>query len=99
MSGVYIFTHKSSNYKYVGSSSQLFRRLLGYFNKTHKLTGKFLPFLYESGIESFSLDIIIVENDMQLVLEQYFLLHKEYNLNTLKVANSIHNIKNKPLYM
>lgn len=96
---MYIFTHKTktTNSKFLGSSSQLSRRLRGYLKKTHILTGKFLPFLYKNGI--YSLDIIIVDNGMQLVLEQYLLLHKQYDLNTLKVANSIYSTKNKPLYL
>ena len=55
--------------------------------------------MYENNIDSFTLDIITVDNGMQLVLEQYFLLHKEYNLNTLKIVNSIYSTKNKPLYL
>ena len=98
-SGVYIFTHKATGSSYVGSSSQLSRRLVGYFRKTHRSTGKFLPLLYNTGIDNFSLDVIVVENGMHIVLEQYFLLHKKYNLNTLKIANSIYSTKNKPLYL
>lgn len=47
-SGVYVFTHKPSGSKYVGSSNNLSRRLDQYFTFKHidnKNSGKFLPFL------------------------------------------------------
>jgi hypothetical protein len=43
--GVYIFTHKITGQKYVGSSSQLAVRLSGYLNNKYKTIGKFLPLL------------------------------------------------------
>jgi len=50
IAGIYIFTHKITNNKYVGSSSNLLSRLHGYFRRTHKSNGKFLPLLYSSSI-------------------------------------------------
>jgi hypothetical protein len=50
IAGIYIFTHKITNDKYVGSSSNLLSRLHGYFLHTHKSNGKFLPLLYSSPI-------------------------------------------------
>jgi len=44
IAGVYIFKHKYTGQKYVGSSSQLAIRLFGYLNFRQKLIGKFVPF-------------------------------------------------------
>jgi len=35
---------------YVGSSSKLARRLIGYFKGTHADTGKFIPLLNKEGV-------------------------------------------------
>jgi hypothetical protein len=43
-------------------------------------------------IESYSIN-------QELSLEQYFLLHSEFNLNTLKVVNNFSGARAKPLYM
>jgi excinuclease UvrABC nuclease subunit len=40
--GVYIWTHIATGSLYVGSSSTLARRLIGYFKNTHKTTGKLI---------------------------------------------------------
>jgi hypothetical protein len=76
---------------YVGSSSTLARRLIGYFNGTHKNTGKLIPLIKSEGIGAFKLQVIpLIEFysvNQELSLEQYFLLHPEYNLNVLKVVN------------
>lgn len=53
VAGVYIFTHKETGAKYVGSSIQLATRLQRYLNNTYKEYGKFLPFLTKEGIERF----------------------------------------------
>ena len=42
-SGVYMFIHKNSGQKYVGSSNLLRRRMDYYFKQDFPLTGKFLP--------------------------------------------------------
>src|SRR5690606_12572655 len=44
-SGVYIFTHKTSNLMYVGSSNLLRRRMEYYFKNDLPQVGKFLPIL------------------------------------------------------
>lgn len=90
--GVYIFIHKSTGNKYVGSSNLLRRRLNYYFKGEYPLTGKFLPLLKKEGLEAFKLKIFRLDANKfnskdALILEQYFLLNKEYNLNTLKVVN------------
>jgi hypothetical protein len=101
--GVYIFTHKFTGAKYVGSSSQLAIRLSGYLNKTHKPIGKFVPLLLKENISNFSLEIIpLVDNYIfksEIVLEQYFLLDPSFNLNTVKVANNPSGSNAKPLFM
>jgi hypothetical protein len=56
--GVYIWTHIYTGDKYVGSSSALARRLIGYFNGTHKDTGKLIPLIKNEGISSFKLEVI-----------------------------------------
>jgi len=81
---------------YVGSSSKL-----GYFNGTHKPVGKFIPFLQLEGLSKFKLEIIpLKENyfvNQELALEQYYLLHPEYNLNTLRIVNDFSGARSKAL--
>ena len=89
-SGVYIFTHKNTGQKYVGSSNLLRRRMEYYFKGEF---GKFLPLLHKEGLKAFSLKIFkldsnIFSNQDALILEQYYLLNKEFNLNTLRVINA-----------
>jgi hypothetical protein len=72
--GVYIFTHKSTGQKYVGSSNLLRRRLQA------------------NGLAAFKLQIFTLDSSKfsskdALILEQYFLLNPEFNLNTLRVVN------------
>jgi len=101
--GVYIWTHLSTGDKYVGSSSALARRLIGYFNGTHKNTGKLIPLIKSEGVGAFKLQVIpLIKSytvNQELSLEQYFLLHSEFNLNTLKVVTDFSGARAKPLYM
>ncbi len=87
----------------MGSSSALARRLIGYFNGTHQNTGKLIPLIKSEGIGAFKLQVIpLIESytvDQELSLEQYFLLHPEFNLNTLKVVKSASGARAKPLFM
>jgi excinuclease UvrABC nuclease subunit len=57
-SGVYVFTHKATGSKYVGSSNNLSYRLFTYFrhedNKRDN-SGLMLPIVREQGIAAFSL--------------------------------------------
>lgn len=100
ISGIYIWTHKLTGDKYVGSSTQLARRLNGYIKGTHEVVGKFIPLLYKEGLNAFKLEVLILEEPkLELVLEQYYLLHKEFNLNTLKIVNTILGGRSKALYM
>jgi len=101
--GVYIWTHLPTGDKYVGSSSTLARRLIGYFHCTHTSTGKLIPLIENEGVGAFSLEVIPLSMfytaNIELLLEQYFLLHAEFNLNTLKVVNDFSGARAKPLYM
>ena len=92
-SGVYMFIHKNSGQKYVGSSNLLRRRMDYYFKQDFPLTGKFLPLLHQEGLKAFKLIIFKLDSDVfshqdSLILEQYHLLNKEFNLNTLRVVNA-----------
>jgi hypothetical protein len=101
--GVYIWIHKATGSKYVGSSCFLARRLIGYIKGTHESVGKFIPLLKKEGLNAFTLDVITLDEfyhkGLELCLEQYFLLHPKFNLNTLKVVNSISGSKKKALFM
>ena len=101
--GVYIFTHKITGEKYVGSSSQLALRLSGYINYTHKPIGKFLPLLLKDKLSYFTLEVIPLVGNYnfraEIVLEQYYLLDPSFNLNTVKVANNPSGSNAKPLFM
>ena len=64
-----------------------------YFKGDFPLIGKFLSFLNQEGLGAFKLVIFKLDdnkfsNKDALLLEQYFLLSKEFNLNTLKVVNA-----------
>jgi len=93
--GIYIFTHKTTNNKYVGSSNNLFRRLKQYFEKNvffnNKITGLLLPLIKKEGFEAFTLEIIVIPSSYpkysHCFLEQYYLLSKEFNLNKHKIVN------------
>lgn len=91
--GVYIFIHKNTGKKYVGSSNLLRRRMDYYFKGEFPLSGKFLPILHKEGLEAFKLLIFKLDSSKfskqdALILEQYYLLDKEFNLNTLRVVNA-----------
>lgn len=101
--GIYIWTHIVTGDKYVGSSSKLANRLHGYFRGTHRSTGKFIPLLKLEGINKFELEVLPITtnyyNNLELSLEQYFLLQPEFNLNTLYVVNDYSGARAKSLYM
>ena len=90
--GVYIFIHKASKSMYVGSSNLLRRRLEYYFKGDFSLGGKLLPIIHKEGLNSFKLKIFKLDKNIfkpqdALLLEQYYLLNKDFNLNTLRVVN------------
>ena len=97
--GVYFFIHNNTNQKYVGSSNLLRRRIDYYFKGEYLTTAakqpvsKFLQLLYKEGPAAFKLIIYKLDENKftskdALILEQYYLLNKEFNLNTLKVVNA-----------
>lgn len=94
--GIYIFSHKYSDKKYVGSSNDLARRFKQYFEKnalfSNKDTGILLPMIEgEENLKAFTLEVTIIpssfSNYAHCFLEQYFLLDKRFNLNTHKIVN------------
>jgi len=92
--GVYVFTHKPTGNKYVGSSNNLSRRLDQYFTFKHlnNISGQLLPLLKKDGFDKFSLEIFVMPPEFSsdysfLFLEQYHLLNKEFNLNTQRIVN------------
>jgi hypothetical protein len=92
-SGVYIFIHKNTGHKYVGSSNLLRRRMDYYFKGDFPLMGKFLPLLKKERLKAFKLIIFKLDSNIfssqdALILEQYHLLNKEFNLNYLRVVNA-----------
>lgn len=102
-SGVYMFIHKNTGDKYVGSSNLLRRRMDYYFNGDYPLVGKFLPLLHKEGLEAFKLIIFKLDNNKfsckdALILEQFYLLDKKFNLNTLRVVNA-GSSKGDPVYV
>jgi hypothetical protein len=105
IAGVYIFKHKYTGQKYVGSSSQLAIRLFGYLYFKQKLIGKFVPLLTRNTLSDWSLEIIPLYDNQtkcdfryEIVLEQYYLLDPSFNLNTIKVANNPSGSNGKSLY-
>ncbi|KAG0632648.1 GIY endonuclease, partial [Tuber brumale] len=53
--GVYVFTHIASNFKYVGSSNLLVRRMAYYFKDNLPQVGLLLPFITRYGLSAFKL--------------------------------------------
>lgn len=102
VAGVYIFTHKETGDKYVGSSVQLATRLQRYLSGTYKEYGKFLPLLSKEGLDKFSLEVMPIYSVMvlkpELILEQYYLLDPSFNLNVSRVAN-VPGFKSKEIFM
>ena len=65
--------------------------------------GIFLPLLHKDGLKAFKLRIFKLDsnkfsNQDALILEQYYLLNKEFNLNTLRVVNA-GSSKGDPVYV
>lgn len=106
--GVYVFTHKETGRKYVGSSNSLSRRLAQYFSEdqyfNQKDSGLFMPLLKKEGFKAFSLEIFAMPSEFSsdyyfLFLEQYHLLHKSFDLNTQRIVNfRVNQGKNIYLY-
>lgn len=101
--GVYIFTHKYTGDKYVGSSSQLATRLNGYLRYNHRSIGKLIPLMKMDKLSNFTLQIVCLPKNFdiktELILEQYYLLDPSFNLNTIRVVNNPSGHNSKPLYL
>jgi len=101
--GVYIFTHINTGRKYVGSSSQLAFRLNGYINLSHRENGLLIPLLKKEGLKNFSLEVFPFYDNYikgsEIALEQYYLLHPSFTLNTIRVANNPSGSTSKSLFM
>lgn len=93
--GVYIFTHKATGRKYVGSSNSLSRRLNQYFKESHfnqSNAGLLIPLIKYLGFSAFELEIRVMPSEINsdfyfLFLEQYLLLHKSFDLNSQRIVN------------
>jgi len=103
VSGIYIFKHKETGAKYVGSSSQLGLRVYGYLKGRHRAIGILIPLLTKDKLSSFTLEIVPLYDNYnfrsEIVLEQYYLLDPSFSLNTVKVANNPSGSNAKPLFM
>jgi hypothetical protein len=103
LTGVYMFTHTPTNQRYIGSSIQLPIRLRNYFGHSVKQNGKFLPLFYSRPITEFSLDLLFLPYNpsyrSEMVVEQYYLLDPQFNLNTVRVSNNPSGSNAKALYM
>lgn len=78
--GIYIFTHKATGSKYVGSSNSLSRRLEQYFSSSAKRSyhlfsqinhGLLIPLIQKEGLASFTLDVFVMPAEYSL--DYYFL--------------------------
>ena len=102
LAGIYIWTHVPSNKKYVGSATHLPTRLRSYFLKT-KNTGKLITILNKYPLSEFNLEVRFTPYSShfknEMVLEQYFLLDKSFNLNTIRVSNNPSGSNAKSLFI
>uniref|UniRef100_UPI0030E5B51E hypothetical protein n=1 Tax=Dematophora necatrix TaxID=2751867 RepID=UPI0030E5B51E len=93
--GIYFFSHKYLDKKYVGSSNDLARRFKQYFEKNvlfnNKDTGKLLPMIEKEELKAFTLEITVIPSSYpkysHCFLEQFHLLNKKLNLNIHKIVN------------
>lgn len=98
-SGVYCWVNKVNGYKYIGSSNNLYRRLLQYFNTEYLLKHDNMVIcraLLKHGYSNFDLDILEYCDSKDLLKrEQYYidLMNPEYNI--LKKAGSLLGFKHR----
>jgi hypothetical protein len=93
--GIYIFSHKYSNKKYVGSSNDLARRFNQYFEKnalfSNKDIGILLPMIEKENLKAYTLEVTVIPSSLSkyshCFLEQYHLLGRGFNLNSHKIVN------------
>ncbi len=98
-SGIYCWVNKVYGSKYIGSSNNLYRRLLQYFNTKYLLKHENMVIcraLLKHGYSNFDLEILEYCDTKDLVKrEQYYidLLNPEYNI--LKKAGSLLGFKHR----
>lgn len=96
-SGIYCWVNKVNGSKYVGSSNNIYRRLLQYFNTEYLLKHDNMVIcraLLKHGYSNFDLEILeYCDNKDVIEREQYYidLLNPEYNI--LKKAGSLLGFK------
>lgn len=102
--GIYLWTNTISNKKYIGSSTNLVRRLRSYFSRAHlKLelkTNNSLIYkaLLKYDYVNFKLDIIeFCDSEFIIEREQYYLDNLELEYNILKVARSLLGFRHNDL--
>jgi excinuclease UvrABC nuclease subunit len=80
-SGVYIFTHKETNSKYVGFSNSLSRRLAQYFSDDSYMnkenTGQITSLIQKEGFKKFSLEIFVMSPEFS---SEYYFLYRRSNI-------------------
>jgi group I intron endonuclease len=99
--GIYCWVNIQSGKKYVGSSLDLYRRFMQYFNikyitRTSK-SSNICRALLKYGYSAFHLEILeYCETSLVILREQYYidLINPEYNI--LKVAGSLFGYKHSP---
>ena len=89
--GVYIFTHKRTGQRYVGSSDNLARRYNDYKVNTQNDSGLLIPLIREEGLDAFNLDIFVIPSHLKgnypnRFLEQYHILTGDFKLNTKRIV-------------
>ena len=97
-SGIYCWTHIESGKRYVGSSVDLYRRFMQYYNIKYIIrankSSMICRALLKYGYSNFKLEILeYCEPSVLIEIEQYYIdtLNPEYNI--LKVAGSLFGYK------
>lgn len=94
-----------SGSKYVGCSNNLARRIASYYYKStsSRVQGKFVPLLISRPLSEFTLEVFFTQSikgcNSYLILEQYFLLMAQFNLNTIRVSGNPSGHQAKSLYL
>lgn len=70
--GIYIFTHLPSGRKYVGSSSELGKRIDGYLKGTHRNQGLLIPLLKKETNQNFTLEVFPITDNYVKKIRNYF---------------------------
>lgn len=104
--GVYIWTHIPSGKKYVGQAINLSTRLRAYYSGAELLRNSNLInqlILETSNMSEFILKVYFLPSSVKNIniniLEQYFLFHKEFNLNIARLSMFPGSTPRFPLFM